>query len=111
MAMPEKIRSMTYSMAAMTIWKRAVSWMPMTEMTVTATPRIVAEMTVPHWLEGLAPKTDRTAGPSGRISLTVARIQPTSMIQPTMNPRYGLIERPTQTYEAPQFCSHRLSRW
>src|SRR6266849_2566110 len=103
MAIPEKTRRMAYSMAAIAIWKRAVNWMPRTEMMVTPTPRIVAEMTVPHWLEGFAPKTERTAGPSGRMSLTVARIQPTSMIQPTMNPRYGLMARPTQTYEAPQF--------
>ncbi len=74
-------------MAAMAIWKRAVTLMPRTEMTVTAAPRMVAEMTVPHWLEEFAPKTDRSAGPSGRMSLTVASIQPTSMIQPTMKPR------------------------
>lgn len=30
-------------------------------MTVTAAPRMVAEMTVPHWLEEFAPKTDRSA--------------------------------------------------
>jgi hypothetical protein len=90
---------------------RAVSVMPRTATTITISMRTVEEATDPKRLDEFRPTRSRKDGPTGSTVATVPSMSAPSTIQPVMNPRRGPTARPTQTYCAPQFASHRLRRW
>ena len=56
------------------------------------------------------PKTARTDGPRTTVVLTVPMMPPMIISQPVRKPRYGLIERPTHSKDAPQLAFHRFRR-
>jgi hypothetical protein len=78
-------------------------------------PRHLAAQLTPNVHGGVGSR-DRCNG-SGRPTsagrgspASVPNRVPASISHPVMNPRYGLIARPTHSNDAPQFAFHRFSR-
>ena len=99
-----------YSIAAMPIWVRAVMRMPTIAIASMTTHEAVSMPILAQVLVEVEPNTASTDGPRTTTSATVPTMLPTTISQPVRKPRYGLMDRPTHSKDAPQLAFHRFSR-
>jgi len=84
--------------------------MPITEITSITTTMADAMPIFGQVLVVGALKTASTDGPIAITGVRAPNSDPASISHPVMNPRYGLMARPTHSKEAPQLAFHRFSR-
>src|SRR5580704_19073542 len=100
----EKPIRMAYSITPIATWLRAVRRMPATAITSRTTMTAVLMMMLGQVLAALTPAMARTDGPRTTTPETAAMRLAAIISHPVMNPRYGLIARPTHSKEAPQLA-------
>ena len=99
-----------YSITPMATWLRAVRRMPTTAITSKTTMTAVLMKIFGQVLTALTPAMARTDGARTTTPETAAIRLAAIISHPVMNPRYGLMARPTHSKDAPQLALHKFSR-
>src|SRR5579863_309340 len=96
-AQTAKIVTIEYSSSATTTWRRALSRMPRTAVSVRNEPMRTIATAPAHLLLGDRPSSASTLGPIVMTSMRTNSVNATSISQPTRNPTYGLNARETHS--------------